>query len=118
MGLRFPGWQGPEAAWAQNPWEQGSFSRESQCLFDGERLVLAAFESWESLNVAVAVYREEREVFSARYLYGGLESNMGYGFVNGIEPLGNDYFIYSQERGREIYIQERETKKPLSLNWK
>lgn len=92
----------------------------SWCLFDGERLVLAAFESWESLNVVVAVYREEREVFSARYLYGGTsENNMGYGFVNGIEPLGNDYFTYSQERGREIYIQdEKGTKKPLSLKWK
>lgn len=117
---QFPGRQRQEAAWAQNPWEQGPFSRERQCLFDGERLVLAAFESWESLNVVVAVYREEREVFSARYLYGGTsENDMGYGFVNGIEPLGNDYFTYSQERGREIYIQDgKETKKPLSLNWK
>ena len=44
------------------------FPIESACLFDGERLVLAAFEDWDSLNVLLAVYDRDGNLYSGRCL--------------------------------------------------
>ncbi len=47
------------------------FPRENVCLFDGERLVLAAFEDWFEMNVLLAVYDGSGMVYSGLYYNGG-----------------------------------------------
>lgn len=54
--------------------EKQPFPEEQACLFDGERLTLAAYESWRSLNVLLAVYSREGQTYSGRYVHSGNEN--------------------------------------------
>lgn len=43
------------------------FSYEHTLYFDGERLVLASYDSWDSVNVTLAVYNREEQLYCGRY---------------------------------------------------
>lgn len=43
------------------------FSYEHALYFDGERMVLASYDSWDSVNVTVAVYNREKQLYCGRY---------------------------------------------------
>lgn len=95
------------------------FPMERECLFDGERLVLAAFEDWDSLNVLLAVYDRSGEIYSGLYRYGGDHS--GY-FSHGrykmsVQPQGRDSLSFLEERIlADVYVQGTgETVKALEL---
>nr|WP_296488252.1 hypothetical protein [uncultured Acetatifactor sp.] len=47
------------------------FPEGNGCVFDGERLVLAAFEDWMSVNALVAVYGEAGEIYTGLYRHSG-----------------------------------------------
>lgn len=65
------------------------FPKEHVCLFNGERLFLAAYESWYSPNVLLSVYDEQGQTYSGRYVHSGQEDrDMGYDFRSGITPQG------------------------------
>lgn len=65
------------------------FPKEQVCLFNGERLFLAAYESWYSMNVLLSVYDEQGQTYSGRYVHSGQEDrDMGYDFRSGIAPQG------------------------------
>ena len=49
------------------------FPKEQECLFDGKRLTLAAYEDWNSLNVLLAVYDGTSLTYSGRYVHSGNE---------------------------------------------
>lgn len=76
------------------------FPMERECLFDGERLVLAAFEDWDSLNVLLAVYDRDGESYSGLYRYGG--DNSGYfsgeTYKAGVHAQGRDSLSFLEER--------------------
>lgn len=56
------------------------FSYEHACAFDGERLVLACYDSWESVNVTLAVYNQEEQLYCGRYHHSA-EADM---YMNGL----------------------------------
>lgn len=65
------------------------FPKEQVCLFNGERLFLAAYESWYSTNVLLSVYDEQGQTYSGRYVHSEQEDrDMGYDFRSGIAPQG------------------------------
>ncbi|MDE7223064.1 MAG: hypothetical protein K2O34_04705 [Acetatifactor sp.] len=65
------------------------FPQEQVCIFDGERLILAAYESWYSTNVLLAVYDEHNQTYSGRYVHSGNgDVDAGYDTYNGITPQG------------------------------
>lgn len=43
------------------------FSYEHALYFDGDRLVLASYASWDSVNVTLAVYNREEQLYCGRY---------------------------------------------------
>ena len=43
------------------------FHFEHALLFDGERLVLASYDSWDSVNVTLAVYNREEQIYCGKY---------------------------------------------------
>lgn len=49
------------------------FPKEKACLFNGERLFLAAYESWYSTNVLLSAYDEQGQTYSGRYVHSGQE---------------------------------------------
>lgn len=61
--------------WCRGVFPQSeSFPEEHGCFFDGERLILAAYEDWHSLNVLLAVYDGEGLAYSGRYVHSGNEN--------------------------------------------
>lgn len=65
------------------------FPKEQVCLFDGERLILAAYESWYSTNVLLSVYGEQGQTYSGRYVHSGQgDMDAGYDFYSRIVPRG------------------------------
>lgn len=74
------------------------FPREQECLFDGERLVLAAFEEKDGLNVLAAVYDREGEIYSGRYIHSGAaDAYPGNDYGGRIMPQGKDYPVFPGE---------------------
>lgn len=68
------------------------FPGEQECVFDGERLVLAAFEAWESLDVVIAVYGRQGESYCGRYIYsGGVEPDRGRPYRGQLLPVGQEH---------------------------
>lgn len=65
------------------------FPIEQVCLFDGKKLILAAYENWYSTNVLLSVYDEQEQTYSGRYVHSGQQDiNAGYDFYSGIVPQG------------------------------
>lgn len=102
-------------------YDECAFPKENVCIFDGERLVLAAYESWYRLNVVTAVYHEDGLVYAGRYLH-SLEGDMDAGgggsyfdYQNSIVPQGirlqmpHYWWIYEGGSGRA------ETVEPLEM---
>lgn len=84
------------------------FPMERECLFDGERLVLAAFEDWDSLNVLLAVYDRDGESYSGLYRHSG--DSAGYfsqeHYKAGVLPQGRDSLSFLEERIlANVYVQ-------------
>lgn len=66
------------------------FPIEQVCLFNGKKLILAAYESWYSTNVLLSVYDEQGQTYSGRYVHSGQQDmDAGYDFYSGIVPQGN-----------------------------
>lgn len=106
---RFPKKQEEEYVGTGRGWRTNHlFPLERECLFDGERLVLAAFEDWDSLNVLLAVYDREGEAYSGLYRYSG--DGPGYfsdkGYKAGVHPQGRDSLSFLEERIRShVYVR-------------
>lgn len=65
------------------------FPGEHVCIFDGERLALAAYESWYGTNVLLAVYDEQGQTYSGRYVHSGNDdTDAGYDERSRIVPQG------------------------------
>lgn len=65
------------------------FPIEQVCLFDGKKLILAAYENWYSTNVLLSVYDEQEQTYSGRYVHSGQQDiDAGYDFHSGIVPQG------------------------------
>lgn len=65
------------------------FPIEQVCLFDGKKLILAAYENWYSTNVLLSVYDEQGQTYSGRYVHSGQQDmDAGYDFYSGIVPQG------------------------------
>ena len=109
---RFPGKKEGEYVWTgREGWSRvDPFPREQECLFDGERLVLAAFEGWDTLDVLLAVYGREGERYAGRYRHSGAWEDALYGtgpFQTGILPQGRDSLAYFQENvGGQVTVQD------------
>ena len=86
------------------------FPMERECLFDGERLVLAAFEDWDSLNVLLAVYDRDGELYSGLYSYAGDSVDSGY-FSHGnyktqVQPQGRSSLAFLEEQALpDVYVR-------------
>ena len=84
--------KGEYRLWCNDTFPESSpFSGEHVCLFDGERLTLAAYENWYSLNVLLAVYDEHGQTYSGRYVHSGNEdTDAGYDYdtLSRIVPQG------------------------------
>lgn len=97
------------------------FPGENGCVFDGERLVLAAFEDWMSVNALVAVYREEGEIYCGLYRHSGAadedESNL-YLYENRILPQGQANWRYFWDGlTGELYREGSDTPvRPLKIS--
>ncbi|MDE7045655.1 MAG: hypothetical protein K2O97_11715, partial [Acetatifactor sp.] len=89
------------------------FPGEQGCVFDGERLVLAAFETWESLDVVVTVYGGEGEIYCGLYRHSGGTDPYGetdlYGdtpYQEQLLPVGQDEWRFLDDRNSgELYIR-------------
>lgn len=97
---RFPETMGQFGAeGVQNP-----FPRENTCLFDGKRLVLAAFENWDDMAVRLVVHGRDGQLYCGRYL----NSQDGEYFEDGrgISPQGARIWApnsaWTMEAGDEI----------------
>lgn len=97
------------------------FPGERECLFDGERLVLAALDGWESVNILLAVYDESGEVYSGLYRHSGETRDLLYGNLqNGIMSQGRSPYDWLEgSYTKEAYVQGTgEPVKPLELSGK
>lgn len=66
------------------------FPKEQVCVFNGEKLILAAYENWYSINVLLAVYDKQSQTYSGRYVYSvDGDVDAGYDTYDGITPQGN-----------------------------
>lgn len=82
------------------------FPGERACLFDGERLVLAAFEDWDSLNVLVAVYDRDGEAFSGLYRHSGTQDDLHGMDRNRMRPQGWKNYSFLEERYlTDVYVR-------------
>lgn len=106
---RFPRQSEEEYVGTGHGWRSNNlFPMERECLFDGERLVLAAFEDWDSLNVLLAVYDREGETYSGLYRYVG--DSPGYfsyeSYQTGVQPQGRDSLSFLEERIlADVYVR-------------
>lgn len=77
--------------WCSGTFPESSipFFREHVCIFDGERLALAAYESWYGTNVLLTVYGEQGQTYSGRYVHSGNDDrDAGYDERSRIVPQG------------------------------
>ncbi len=98
-------------------WKDLPFPIENVCAFDGSRLMLAAYESWDSMNVVLAVYDQEGISYSGLYKHSGTDDvDAGYGIFDSMVPQGSRehslyYFWFGggNERGcpLEMRVEER-----------
>lgn len=51
--------------------EEDIFGYEHALAFDGGRLVLASYDNWNSVNVTLAVYNREEQLYCGRYHHSG-----------------------------------------------
>lgn len=72
------------------------FPYEHAFAFDGTRLALAAFESWDSLDSRLLVYREGQLVYSGYYQYSG-ELDAALGMDRKIIPWGDRFNNYRRQ---------------------
>jgi len=96
------------------------FPGEQGCVFDGERLVLAAFETWESLNVVVTAYDKEGELYCGLYRHsGGMGPYRDEPYQEQLLPVGQDNWkILSDRHPRELYIKGTDTPvEPLRVSF-
>lgn len=85
------------------------------CVFDGKRLVLAAFEGWKSLNTVVAAYDETGEIYCGLYrhsdsseLYQEAEPKAYY--EGQILPVGQEHQTFWWDRySGELYLEGTDT---------
>ena len=76
--------------WCSGVFPGEPFPNEQVCIFNGEKLILAAYEGWYSTNVLLSVYDEQGQTYSGRYVHSGDEDNdAGYDSYNKIVPQGN-----------------------------
>lgn len=85
--------KGEYRLWCSGTFPESSipFPREQVCIFDGEKLTLAAYENWYGLNVLLAVYDEHGQTYSGRYVHSGSEdTDAGYDYdtLSRIMPQG------------------------------
>lgn len=66
---------------------QNPFPRENVLHFDGTRLVLAAFENWENMEIRLIVYNREGELYCGRYK-NSQDCMRGLAAGDHIEPQG------------------------------
>lgn len=65
------------------------FPGEQVCIFTGERLILAAYESWLGMDVLLTVYDEQASLYCGRYVHSGSkDTDAGYDSHNRISPQG------------------------------
>lgn len=108
---------------ASNDLDPGShyslFPWERECLFDGERLVLAALNGWECVDVLLTVYDRSGEIYSGLYRHSSETGDLLYGsYHTGIAPQGRnprDWLSWHYSIGS--YVQGTgEPVKPLELS--
>lgn len=81
---------GQYRCWCSGVFPGDPFPKEQVCIFNGEKLILAAYESWNSTNVLLSVYDEQGQTYSGRYVHSGHEDvDMGYDSLRRIAPQGN-----------------------------
>ena len=122
---RFPDCQDADGAdsmgWGIGRDGDDPFPWERECLFDGERLVLAAMNGWTSVDVRLAVYGRDGEAYSGLYRHSGEAADLLYGsHQQGIMLQGRDFrdWMWEGYRNlpREISVQGTgEAMKPLEL---
>lgn len=97
------------------------FPRERECLFDGERLVLAALNGWECVDVLLAVYDRSGELYSGLYRHSAEMGDLLYeGYYTDIAPQGrNPQDLMGWPYNIGSYVQGTgEPVKPLELSGK
>lgn len=85
--------KGEYRQWCSGTFPESSilFPGEHVCIFDGERLTLAAYENRYGLNVLLAVYDEQAQTYSGRYVHSGNEdtdAGFDYDTLSRIMPQG------------------------------
>lgn len=98
-------------------WKELPFPIENACVFDGSRLMLAAYESWDSMNVVLAVYDREGISYGGLYRHSGTgDVDAGYGIFDGVVPQGSreysPYYLWfgggnQKARPLEMRVEER-----------
>ncbi|MDE7297764.1 MAG: hypothetical protein K2N94_02900 [Lachnospiraceae bacterium] len=86
-------------------YSQKLFPQENVCAFDGERLVLAAFDSLYSLNVLLTVCREGEQVYCGLYRHSGNESAVFGGGM--LLPIGQPDHTWFGRYSREAPLKLR-----------
>lgn len=104
---------GQYRCWCSGVFPGDPFPKEQVCIFNGEKLILAAYESWDSTNVLLSVYDELGQTYSGRYVHSGQEDvDMGYDSLRRIAPQGNR--PESPQYSASMSIED-EPVKPLEL---
>ena len=104
---------GQYRCWCSGVFPGDPFPKEQVCIFNGEKLILAAYESWDSTNVLLSVYDELEQTYSGRYVHSGQEDvDMGYDSLRRIAPQGNR--PESPQYSASMSIED-EPVKPLEL---
>ncbi|MDE5892088.1 MAG: hypothetical protein K2H45_04080 [Acetatifactor sp.] len=81
---------GQYRCWCSGVFPGAPFPKEQVCIFNGEKLILAAYESWDSTNVLLSVYDEQGQTYSGRYVHSGQEDvDMCYYSLRRIATQGN-----------------------------
>lgn len=91
------------------------FPIEQVCLFDGKKLILAAYENWYSTNVLLSVYDEQEQTYSGRYVHSGQQDmDTGYDFYSGIVPQGVRFGVLEISMRRGVW-NKVESVEPLQM---
>lgn len=91
------------------------FPIEQVCLFDGKKLILAAYENWYSTNVLLSVYDEQEQTYSGRYVHSGQQDiDAGYDFYSGIVPQGVRFGVLEISMRRGVW-NKVESVEPLQM---
>lgn len=91
------------------------FPIEQVCLFDGKKLILAAYENWYSTNVLLSVYDEQGQTYSGRYVHSGQQDmDAGYDFYSGIVPQGVRFGVLDISMRKGVW-KKVESVEPLQM---